>query len=334
MKQSAHARYEHEEGFRVDMQKLQKVHELTLSRLRSIGGSQEISLKVYRADSTNYTTDDISVLDTEENSQSTRIERIIYTAGDSSSVQINLNFSSDWGIDLRVEGDQRDAVVVLFTDIENLLKHEVARNKSLPQRLTNPLVFIYILWFMMALSANLMEFLPTPGNRLDAEFDRLKKVYDEEKEAWNKETNEIKESNKQIIDNFKTAVQELIDKTRQDPSLENKVDFLFAYRSGVFETNKTTQDYPDPPEYPDREFGNFAIDSLYFILFALVVVVLLHLLKHVVNKYTDSYIFLFGKEVGRQSERIAFRERVVWGVLISFIVGVLGSITASYLLKF
>lgn len=144
-KQTAYAHYELSKGYTLDEGRLRKIDEILKTRSKHIEGQSRQTFKVYRSDALVYTTTDLHILLAERNDKSQHIERVTIGLASDDTFELSLDFDQT-GVYLDVEGNDRDFVYVIFSDIRNFIEHNAStlNNRDLPFKVTNALVFAFI----------------------------------------------------------------------------------------------------------------------------------------------------------------------------------------------
>jgi hypothetical protein len=130
----AFVRHEFRKGFLLDEERIRKINEILNQRLTGVEGSPKPTYKVYRADAFSYTTVDVQDVINEENSEWQRITRLAVSASSGDILDLKLDFDES-GTGLHIEGEDRDFVYLLFSDLRQYLSNEVNVLRSLPRRI-------------------------------------------------------------------------------------------------------------------------------------------------------------------------------------------------------
>jgi hypothetical protein len=111
-------------GFVLDEERLRKIHELLTIRLAQTPQPCKPVYKVDRADNFTYTSEDLEAVIGEENAERMQIANISVSAKVPDFLELQLYFGKD-GIKLNIEGEDRDTVFLLFSDLKQYLNAEV-----------------------------------------------------------------------------------------------------------------------------------------------------------------------------------------------------------------
>jgi hypothetical protein len=150
----AFIKHEFKKGFLLNEERLRKIHEILRKRLTGIEGPPEPVYKVYRADSFTYTTSVIEDVLNEENSEWQRIERLNVSIRSNEKFKLDLDFRDRTVV--HIEGEDRDLVFLVFSDLRQYLSNEVNVLKFAPWKTVQiagvVLVTIVLgIWFFFAL---------------------------------------------------------------------------------------------------------------------------------------------------------------------------------------
>ena len=129
------------EGFLLDERGIKKIHQILVKRLASLKEPPAPKFTIYRLDSFSYTTTDIQELFNEENSKTDRIIKLKLSAetsfisSEKSLGSLVLEFDRSPNIafptisrpntTLTIEGEDRDLVGLLFSDLKGYLSNEI-----------------------------------------------------------------------------------------------------------------------------------------------------------------------------------------------------------------
>jgi hypothetical protein len=126
----AFVKHEFKKGFLLNEERLRKIHEILRKRLTGIEGPPEPVYKVYRADSFTYTTSVIEDVLNEENSEWQRIESLNVSIRSNEKFKLDLDFRDRTVV--HIEGEDRDLVFLVFSDLRQYLSNEVNVLKFAP----------------------------------------------------------------------------------------------------------------------------------------------------------------------------------------------------------
>src|SRR3989442_378628 len=182
---SAFVEHAFKRGFILDEATLLKLHELIQARLGESPTTIPLSFTVYRGDSYSYETQSVEDVVNEENEDWRAITRLDLVAV-LQDVEFKLTFSvSDNSPTLRIIGDDRDQVFLLFSDVRDYVTNEVLAG-VLPDRdifkivalmgMTIPLVAALV-WFGVVTSSSSFDSDTAAkvlsGNDLQSKIDLL-----------------------------------------------------------------------------------------------------------------------------------------------------------------
>ena len=130
---SAYVEHEFEKGFILDEERIRKINDLLGKRLPEDQGYPKPTYKVYRADSFTYTTLNVQDIIEEENTEWQKIERITVSVKAEKRLELELDFDVGHTA-LTIEGEDRDLVFLLFSDLRQYLSSVVNIYRRLSPR--------------------------------------------------------------------------------------------------------------------------------------------------------------------------------------------------------
>lgn len=148
---SAYVEYEFERGFILDEERIRRINEIIRTRLPTEDEHLVLNYAVYRSDSYVYMTQNVEDVIREDNGESQRIVRILAsvqdarelprfvagfqsirglseqleTSGLRTRLSLNLDFDTNKRSGLYIQGEDRDLVYLLYSDLRQYLIHEV-----------------------------------------------------------------------------------------------------------------------------------------------------------------------------------------------------------------
>ncbi len=147
----AFVNHEFEKGFFLDEEHLRKINDILVTRIQQDNLNCKPLYIVYRADTFTYTTEDVQQILSETNAEYQKITRILVRLNDK-EFSLNLDFDSLQNTKLHIEGDERDKVFLLFSELRQYLANEVnvLKKNFLDRRYTKffslILFSIYMVW--------------------------------------------------------------------------------------------------------------------------------------------------------------------------------------------
>jgi len=127
----AYVEHEFPRGFILDEERLRKLAHLVSERLANTGAFQ---FHVYRGDAFTYTTDSVDEVLKEDNADWRRLTKLELRTVAPTDLALFLSFSSS-GTRVEIEGTNRDAVFLLFSDLRAYLKEEVNTAPYIPKEI-------------------------------------------------------------------------------------------------------------------------------------------------------------------------------------------------------
>ena len=151
----AHVEHRFTRGFLLDEERLRKLVHIVLERLPTDQSPAErLEFKVFRGDAYSYTTSSVEDVLKEDNADWRKITRLDLRSASEKPVMFSLRFDKA-GTSLEIDGDDRDVVFVLFSDVREYLREEVNRAVSIPRNATRLLfmlvtilAMVWLLWWM------------------------------------------------------------------------------------------------------------------------------------------------------------------------------------------
>jgi len=139
----------------LDEERLRKLVHIVLERLPTDQSPAErLEFKVFRGDAYSYTTSSVEDVLKEDNADWRKITRLDLRSASEKPVMFSLRFDKA-GTSLEIDGDDRDVVFVLFSDVREYLREEVNRAVSIPRNATRLLfmlvtilAMVWLLWWM------------------------------------------------------------------------------------------------------------------------------------------------------------------------------------------
>ena len=117
----AFVEHDFDKSFLLDEERLRKILHIFNER------NLDIEFKVYRGDSYWYVTENIEDVLSEDNDDWKKIERLEILSKEGTDITFKQIFSVENGVSIRIEGDNRDTIFLLFTDLREYIKNDVAK---------------------------------------------------------------------------------------------------------------------------------------------------------------------------------------------------------------
>ena len=154
-------------AFLLDEEKVTKLHDIVEKRRVERHPDCAILLKIYRADNFVFETATCAELAKEENGPTNAIRRIeILINGD--GMRFALVFDQAAGIQLDIEGSNRDFVFLLYSDLKSYVESEVIRARRIAFQKETYEIFGYIIIALGFLYFGLTYVLPSQVKPADA----------------------------------------------------------------------------------------------------------------------------------------------------------------------
>jgi flagellar basal body-associated protein FliL len=121
---SAYVEHEFKKAYLLDEERLRKVNSILTNRSPTVPDTSAHMYKVFRSDSYSYATDSVDMILKEDNPEWAKIEKLEVSSSKIEKFRLLLVFGKD-GTKLEIEGEDRDQVFLLFSDIKEYLNAEV-----------------------------------------------------------------------------------------------------------------------------------------------------------------------------------------------------------------
>ena len=244
-------------SFMLDEERLRRLHQKISERSAALKDVFDFEYRVLRADTYSYTTQKIDDILAEANAGHERIVEINIQSTKDSQIDHHLSFSDD-GIAFRIDGDDRDAVFLLFSDVKEYIVSSIVRRRLL----------------------NMFSgrWIPRISSLL---FGVVSLIV--------------------IIGIYRDSVPAADD-------ADAKLDFLVQQQIMI-------------NDFLPYMFGLMAL--------VLILLFLVDMLPSIASKIWPPHLFLIGGEIGRYEKRKRIQERVVWGVVVAFIVSALAGLISG-----
>ena len=311
----ASAKYSSKNGFTLDEEKLRKINDILVQRGKSLSPNCRPTYKVKRSDVFSYETQELQVIIDEDNSNSRKIEQISIKMSCDNDLTLDLTFDSD--TKLNVDGNNRDAVFLLYSELKAYLQSEVNANKIfiLQKFLTSE--YITILFALLLIGWIIaIDLISEARSAAQSEQYNVELAeYERQVIEWERVRNEVNDSERQEKIEAGNLVLEQDD-------LAMKLNFL------IENSISTSPEHPEYPTYPNYSNAPITIffRPVFMFIIMLGIIILTMISKFLVGRLSNRSIYLIGKEIQRFEVMNRNRERIVWGVIITFLISVAAGI--------
>ena len=259
----------------IDEERLRKISDIISKRFQAADVQDEINYTIYRTDGLYYVTPNLDDILKEDNSSWQKISRVLIQNKVKGEISLEVNITRS-DISLDIQGEDRDFVFLIFSDLREYISHEVI-SKGMPQRLS---IFVPGIIAACIGSAFVMLLLSN--------------------------SNVYKDPN--MTEQFTTALQ--------SNDVNKKLDYLITSLS--------------KPKESDKPIPTTTAISVSLGAGALILLVITGMLfiPNPANSGTKSLgnnAFLIGKEIEQFRNRREFRSKIIWVVIVGFIVSLLSS---------
>lgn len=155
----AHVKYKFKKGFLLDEEKLRKIHDIISKRL--VG---EIKYNIYREDSFSFETTKIEDVISQENLIGSRINELRIKTSMKSNLELLLYFD-DSGVSLIIDGNDRDNVFLLNSELKEYISNEVSNQKIIGSNFESYIFGLgFLIFFVIFFSALFYGIVPSSSN--------------------------------------------------------------------------------------------------------------------------------------------------------------------------
>jgi hypothetical protein len=297
-------------SFRLDRDGLRDLDAL-LRRRNETG----VSYEVRRRDTFEFPTTDIEEIAQERNGTETRIVRLRATLK-ADQLKACLEFTD--GVRLQAEGDNRADLLLLIAELRTLVRERFAgRGSDEARRLMRfvvPLLVGALVWvgYMQAQSSS----SDARQARWDKRVEAIQAESDRRRAKANKEL-------AQAVNHDAALAPRLVSRG------DSKAEMAFLVERQVLvqrQLQNLERTDPSTPNFPEDPW--FFDSPLVFMLLAPAAGGLAFLFLKLLLPESQG-VFLIGAEIQRQQTLEKRRDRIVWGVVVALVVGVLGSLIAA-----
>lgn len=161
----AYVKHKFKKGFVLNEEGLRKINDILSNRFKEYHEDLKPMYKVFRKDSFTYSTSNIDDVLKEENSISNEIKAISISCENTSGIEFQLDFEAGERTLLVIEGEDRDLIYLILSDIRNYLNDEVqVKRRIIPDRFTmRMLMLILTMAFIMLFFATLLNSITSNG---------------------------------------------------------------------------------------------------------------------------------------------------------------------------
>lgn len=301
------------QSFRVDGEGFRDIDSIVRQRCREIDPDASIEYDILRKDSLRYRTEDIEDLIKERNGDETRIRNVTMTArtGDPRRLKFVVEFSKD----IRITGEASDRanLVLLASDVRALVRERMKSRTPLSDRARTIITLIALVLGL----AGYFVFSTYYTNNFDARSNRL---YSESQALQSKENRAEISSYQAMLRKYQTSIPP----ASQSAELAFLVqDALLELRTSLAEDQSYQSSYSTYPQEP--WWGN----SIYLTAASGILLAgLVGGLSYVFYPKTGA-TFIIGDEVRREARKARRREHLIWGIGVTFVLGIVSGIIVS-----
>jgi hypothetical protein len=301
-------------SFVADAEGFRDLDSIVRQRCKEIDSGSVIEYKIVRKDSLRYATEDIEDLLKERNGQETRVESV--TMQVKAGPDTDLKFAVRFADDVRIDGECEDRanLVLLASDVRTVVRERMKSRGSTSWRwrMWSAVGAFFIGMF------GFMQFTTTYSNsQLNASDTQLARSSVVQNSVMRKEDT--------IVQSVITRYQNQLAGRSSTGQLSFLVQAEVLQLDNLISQNKqaittsVSNSYADP-WWVNSFFLPFAIGA---VLAGLVLGI-----GYLIYPRTEA-VFLVGDEVRRQAKLAQRRERIIWGIGTTFILGVASGVVAG-----
>lgn len=298
-------------SFVADSEGLKDLDSIVRQRCQDMGSTGDINYKVTRRDSLQYTTEDIEEVLKERNGKETHIESVVMQA---EVKQTGLKFAVTFDEDVTISGESgnRANLVLLTSDVRALL-HDRMKSRGASNSRTRAIsavaaFIVGMFGFMQFTSAYSNNNL----NKSQAQYSQSAIVRDKQMRQENAD------------------IQGLVTQYRQSPP-SGTVDALgFLAQAEMLQLRIVTDQNNQNINTPVDNYNNPWWVDTFFLPFLIGAALsgLVYGIGYLLYP-PGGAVFLIGDEIRRQARLAQIRERLVWGIGVSFILGIASGIATT-----
>lgn len=124
MKLNAFVKHKFDRGFLLKDEDLTKLLDFVKVRAKECGAADLVKIKVYRADSLVYESQDMEALRAEENAARNRVTRLQVLV-EHTELKVDFDFDAEEDVSIGIEANSRDRAYLLFSELKEYLNTEV-----------------------------------------------------------------------------------------------------------------------------------------------------------------------------------------------------------------
>lgn len=140
----AYANYTFDKGFILNEEKLRKIHDLVSKRI----SDTEVKFTIFREDAYSFETNNIDDIINQD--KWSKIKEISIKLGkDNKNLNLLLDFNES-GVNLKIDGESRDIVFILFSDLKDFISKEVCFLKTI-KTIESSMLYCVLFLFIFAI---------------------------------------------------------------------------------------------------------------------------------------------------------------------------------------
>ena len=298
-------------SFRADAESLRDLDSIIKQDSSEINPAYSISYEVHRKDSLRFETADVEELIKERNGNETRIERVRIKVGAESSPK--LEFKVIFADHLRIEGecDDRAKLVLLASDVRTLVRERM-KSRSLSN---STRVFAASVAALIAVVGYLAFSVFMSAHYTQNANDALNRYY----QIGNRQALAYATTEQQLLDKYSGIVY--------NNNITSGISFLVQSQvSQIRHDIAASNGAGNSPPSPANPWWLYSIPIFLGLGSACAALVLG--VSYIIYP-TSKAIFIIGDEIRRQARLAIIRERLIWGIGVTFLLGVASAIVVS-----
>lgn len=302
------------ESFCVDAEGLRDLDSIVRQRCQEIDQSAVVEYDILRKDSLRYRTGDIEDLIKERNGNETRIQQVAMNAHTANPDRLKFEVEFDKSLRITGESNDRASLVLLASDVRALIRERMRGRTPMSRRTRSIITSI-------ALVAGLVGYFIFSNVYTNQWSTRIDREYQVSQNLYNRQSHIEMSTYRTMLARYRNLG------SHASPNAE----LAFLVQHDLFQMRDQLaydQAYAaEPRNTAEPWWGN----SNYLLLAAGIILAGAVGAASYIAYPNAGAIFMIGDEVRRQTKKAQRRDRLVWGIGVTFVLGIASAIVASAL---
>jgi hypothetical protein len=304
-------------SFRVDTEALRNLDSIARQRASEIYDSLSIEYDVLRADSLKYTTSDIEELIRERNGTETQILSVKLRIGKEKDNRFNFEVTFTQHVKISGESDDRASLILLASDVRSLIREQMRSRRSIGLRTR-------IIAAVSVGAIACITFMAYGSQYLNSFYAKTNTQYNHLEQADDRNIASAVKSMQQTLSKYQAQAHSNSIASEQKFMSEAEVAQLrYDITNGLSISNPAGLT-PNSPWWAD---------SLPAFLGVWIVISAITWSVSYLIYPPAGAVFLIGDEIRRQAKQTKLRERLVWGIGATFVLGIASALVATMILR-